>query len=159
MIFSSPKEKSLKHELDGDRHRAKKNHKKALAAYRKALDLDEARAALYDKLIDALNEMSDEWTEADFADSVSWAMKRQELLDPAFKRVNARSTPEYRETSSLVRKLLTAKSRAEETELVEAIADYGQAAVYPLIDFLMTFKEIGEHQSKAKPPHAKKKND
>jgi hypothetical protein len=159
MIFSSPKEKSLKFELEGDRHCAKKKHKKALVSYRKALDLDDARAALYDKLIIALNETQDAWTEGDFADSVLWAMRRQELVDPAFKRVNARSTPEYREASALVRKLLTSKTRSEETELVETLRDYGEAAVYPLIDFLLTFKEIGEHQTKAKSAHAKKKDD
>lgn len=160
MIFSSPKEKSLKHEKEGDRHRDKGSHRKAITSYRKALDFDEMSVVLLEKLVATLDACKEAWTEDDFADSMTWTMQRQELLDPAFKRINARSTPEYKEAATFIKNMLTAKSREDETAAVESLVTLGADALYPLVDYLLTFKDVGRNPVKPKIPHAgQKKHD
>jgi hypothetical protein len=150
MIFSSsdPKDKSFKNELKGDQWRSKGNAKKALDAYRKALKDDDSRVSLYDKLLSLLDENKGEWSEEEFADSVYFTMKRQELLDPTFKRIHARAEPDFVEVTQLIKKMFTANEQAIETECVEKIASYGETAVYPLLDFLLTFKNLGKKAAK-----------
>lgn len=150
MIFSSsdPKDKSFKNELKGDEWRAKGNLKKALEAYRKALADDATRVALYDKLLSLLDDNKGAWSEEDFADSVYLTMKRQELLDPTFKRIHARSEPDFAEITKLIKKMFAADCQAAETDCVEKIAAYGDAAVYPLLDFLIAFKELSQKAGK-----------
>lgn len=150
MIFSSsdPKNKSFKNELKGDQWRARGNSKKALEAYRKALEDDDSRVALYDKLLSLLDENKGTWSEEEFTDSVYFTMKRQELLDPTFKRIHARSDPDFAEVTKLIKKLFAANEQALETDCVEKIASYGEGAVYPLLDFLLTFKDLGKRAAK-----------
>jgi hypothetical protein len=144
MIFSKPKDKAFKHEAQGDKHRAKKNFKKAVDSYRKAIEVNDAREALYDKLLTVMEEFSEAWTEEDFALNVYCTMRKQELADPTFKRIHARAEPQAAQVADLVKKMLSAKSQDEETKYVEAIAEYGELAVYPLIDFILLFKEMGK---------------
>lgn len=160
MLFKTPKEKSLKHEKEGDRHRDKGSHRKAIASYRKALDFDEMNIVLLEKLTAALDACKEAWTEADFADSMTWTMRRQELVDPVFKRINARGTPEYKEAATFIKTMLTAKTRDDETAAVESLVALGADALYPLVDYLLTFKDVGRNPVKPKISHAgQKKHD
>lgn len=132
--------KAATHEAKGDAHTAIGRHDKALASYTKALECDPKRPELYDKVIAAHEKASHDWDEADFALSVSWAMRKKELLDPAFRRIHARDDAGFQETLILIRQLMKATSLAEETRLVESIRERGEDAVYPLIDFLLSLK-------------------
>lgn len=132
--------KAAAHEAKGDTHAAMERHDKALASYTKALACDPTRPELYDKVIAAHEKASHDWGEADFALSVSWAMRKKELLDPAFRRIHARGDAGFQETLSLIRQLMKATSPVEETRLGESIRERGEDAVYPLIDFLLSLK-------------------
>lgn len=147
MFFKSdPTAKAAKFELKGDRLASKGKYKKARQAYEKALACDWSRLSVYKKLISLLDAHKDDFSEEDFAYSVYWAMQIQEIEDPTFKRIHARQEPEFQEVIKLIQKMMQAKEQNEETKIVEDIASYGESAVYPLIDFLLTFKEIGRQQ-------------
>lgn len=130
----------LEHKADQLKDRGK--FKKAFELYEEALDLDETRVELYDKLIAVHAEFQDEWTEDDFAYNVHLSMQKQEILDPSFKRIHAQHEPEYKNATKIIRRLLDAKDEKLETKIIEDIASLGEDAIYPLIDFLLGFKKI-----------------
>lgn len=138
--------KAKKLEDKGDLYRRRNQHQKAFKAYQQALDLDESRLTLYDKIISLHKEYSQNWTEEDFAYNLWLTMKRQEIENPVFKRIHARSDPEFKEVRQLITKMLKAKTDNEETKIVEKIAAFGQHAIYPLIDFILGFKQISRQK-------------
>lgn len=129
-------------ENKADQLRARGKHKKAFELYSEALELDENREELYDKLISVHTEFQDEWTEDDFAINVHLSMRKQEIVDPTFKRLHAKHEPEYKDISLLIRKMLDAKDSKTETRCIEAIHAFGDQAIYPLVDFLLGFKTV-----------------
>lgn len=137
-------------ENKGDQFQDKGKMQKAFDHYQKALELDPQRIELYDKLIDLHKLYVDDWTEDDFAYNVYLTMQKQEVLDPTFKRLHAQHEPEYKDVSKLIRKLLDAKTSKTETKYVEAIKEYGDHAIYPLIDILLGFKQVTQGKAKKK---------
>lgn len=138
--------KARKLEDKGDLYKSRNKHQKAFAAYQKALDLDDTRLELYDKLIKLHEEYNDNWTEDDFAYNLHLTMKKQEVVNPIFRRINARQDPEFKEVRRLIKKMLDAKTDEEETKFVEEIVAYEFDALYPLIDFILSFKELGKRK-------------
>lgn len=126
----------------GDRLFRQKKFKKALAEYQLANEMDPDNTSLYDKMIAAHMEVKDEWTDEDFANSLSWTMKKQELQNPALKRVHARMTPEWEEVNTLIKKLLLTQSEDEENAALAQIVNHGEKAVYPLLEVVLGLKKI-----------------
>ncbi len=150
MITKQNKSKALVLEHKGDKFLKTNKDKKAFESYQKALDLNPERIALYDKLISLHEQYSDNWTDEDFGYNLSLTMKKQELVNPLFKRIHARLEDEYKEVGKLIKKMFDAKTEATETKNVEEIVSRGEDALYPLIDYLLGFKEVGKIKQKAK---------
>ncbi|MBF0105898.1 MAG: hypothetical protein HQM16_11285 [Deltaproteobacteria bacterium] len=131
-------------EIKGDKLNEQKKFKKAFEHYQQALELDEGRLELYDKLIKVHEEFIKDWTNDDFSYNVHLTMRKQEVMDPTFKRLNARHEPEYKAITQLVNNMLNAKDREIETRFVEEIVGQGPCALYPLIDFILGFKAVGK---------------
>lgn len=130
-------------EAKGDRLSKKGKLQKAYDCYHKAAQLAESKE-LYEKLIALLNDLKNEWTEEHFSHSLFWEMRKQELEDPIFKRINARSEPEFQAILDTIKKMMGAMNTAEETQCVEKIVSFGNEALYPLIDMLLAFKQAGK---------------
>lgn len=142
----SPQEKARWLEKKGDLCFAKGKFHKAYHFYHEAVELDETLTPLYDKLIALLKEQQEDWQEEHFAHSLFWEMRKKEIQDPTFKRIHARSEPESQAITKLVKKMLEAPSQEEETKCIEEVAAYGPQALYPLLDFILAFKEAGKKQ-------------
>ena len=134
-------DKAFALELKGDQSLNKKQNSKAQDFYLEALKFNPDRIELYDKLI-ALQESSQaQWQADDFTLHVTLTMRRQEILNPMFKRINARALPEFEEIKSILLEILRTHDTEKETELVEKIIEYGDLALYPLLDFIISLKE------------------
>jgi len=144
------KDKALVWELKGDNLLKAKKDEKAFDAYQKALDLDPERVPLYTKIIELHEKYIDNWDDQDFAYNLSLSMKRQEIENPYFKRVHARLEEDYQKILPLIKKMFEAKTIKSETKYVEEIHAKGPVAIYPLIDYLMSFKEIGKKKLEKK---------
>lgn len=120
----------------------KAQYEEALALYETLLGSRPADVELIDLLLSTHDKITRAWTEEDFAKNMGWAMMKKELLDPAFKRIHDRLRPENKEIQKLILQLIKAKNNADETACVEQIKNYGGAAVYPLIDALLSFKTL-----------------
>lgn len=145
-----PKNKARVLELKGDKALSKNKNRKALQFYDQALEYDDQRLELYDKIISTHKLFEDEWEESDFAYNLALTMKKQEVEDPTFKRLHARHEPEYKDVAVLIKDLLEAKEAGTETEAIEKIREYEGHAVYPLIDAILGFKEFGKIKKKEK---------
>lgn len=95
-------------EEKGDKAYAKKKYARALGHYRKAQKSNPGNAAIYEKLVNAHRQKPGEWTEADFAESLEWTMKKQELENPSLKKVHERLDPD-KAKAALLEILLTLK--------------------------------------------------
>lgn len=147
----NPKKAGLE-ELKGDKFLEKGHDKKAFEAYKKSLDLDETRVGIYDKLIALHNKYSDNWNEKDFAYNVWLGMKKQEILDPAFRRIHARAEPEFQKITTLIKNMFNAESSVAETRIAEEIVVKGPGALYPLIDYILGFKNLRKLAKNIKKP-------
>lgn len=126
----------------GDKYFTQKKYKKALEKYQRANELDPDNKSVYEKMIAAHLEVKDEWTDLDFANSVSWTMKKQELENPSLKRIHARMTPEWDEINSLIKTLLLAGNEEDESQTINHILSHGEKALYPLLEFVLGIKKI-----------------
>lgn len=143
MIFKkSDHEKALLFEEKGDRFLEKKNYKKALFHFKKSQEFLPDSIGIYDKLIETHKNLESEWSEEDMALSVAWTMKKMELENPKFKRIHAQSEEEWKEVIEKVKQILSSKTEEEETAHIEDIVSYGEKAIYPLIDFILSFKNL-----------------
>jgi hypothetical protein len=135
--------KAKKHESKGDKLAGKGKIKDAVAEYRKSEGLDPGRVEIYDKLIETQNRLKEEdWHEEDFADSMSWAMRRQELLNPRLRLVHETFSLEYREVTQLIQRLMAAPGEEQESDLIEKILAYGERANLPLLHFMLSIKSM-----------------
>lgn len=134
--------KSAKHITKGDKYAQKGKFKAALKQYRRAQELDPDNLFLYDKLIETHKIIKTEWTDKDFAESLAWTMQKQELENPKFKRVHARMEPEWKEITQLIQRMMQVEDEKTEVDLVEQIVAYEDLALYPLIEVILSFKEL-----------------
>jgi hypothetical protein len=134
--------KAKAEELKGDKFLKKGQDKKAFECYKKSLNLDEGRAEIYDKLISLHGKYTDDWNEKDFAYNIWLGMKKQEILDPAFKRIHARAEANSQKITNLIKTMFNTESETEETRVVEEIVTCGPDALYPLIDYILALKNL-----------------
>lgn len=139
---SDTKGKAARFEEKGDKAARKGKFGKALEAYRKSRELNPDNPAIYDKLIETHQKVKETWNDSDFAESLLWTMKRQELANPGLKRVHAQLEPDWKEMVQVIRAMMQIADEKTETELVEKIASFGGRAVYPLIEVLLSFKKL-----------------
>jgi len=135
--------KARKFESKGDKLAGKGKFKDAVAEYRKSAGYDSNRVEIYDKLIETQNLIKEEdWHEEDFADSMTWTMRRQELLNPRLRLVHETFSVEYREVTRLVQTLMAAAGEDQENDIIDAILAYGERANLPLIHFMLSIKSM-----------------
>lgn len=135
--------KALKHEAKGDKLAGKGKFREAMGEYQKSEALDPERVEIYDKLIDTQGQIGEsEWREEDFANSMSWTMRRQELQNPHIRLVHETFSLEYREVHQLLQRLMTALGEEQENALVEKILEYGERASLPMLHFLLSIKAL-----------------
>ena len=134
-------EKAKKHTEKGDRHFAKGKIDKALKEYRKALELDPENAEIYDKLTNAHNETKHEWDMKDFADSVSWIMKKQELNEPQIRQVHAALSPEWKKAQTLAFEILNLDDEKIIHSKIEELISMGEVATRAIIGMLLEIKK------------------
>lgn len=135
------KNKALALENKGDTLVKKGKITQAIATYQKALQLTPDSLSLVDKLITTHEAKKEKWTEEDFVLHLDLTMKKQEVIDPAFKRYHARHDAECRTIVRLIQKMMVEKTQTKETEIVEEIVACGEKAVYPLVDALLALKQ------------------
>ena len=144
------KHKAEKLIQEGDEHSLNGKFSKALKKYRKAHELDPEREDLTDKLMDmhekALGES--EWELEDFAEHVGLAMEKQEHEHPPIKQTHAKLTPEFKDISNLVLKILQEDDDEKAGPMIEDLVSRGEIATRALIDLLRSMKKgIGDSDS------------
>lgn len=137
-------------EAKGDRLLKASKAAKATVEYRKALAADPSRPGTYDKLIKAMDSKPGDWGEEEFAESVSLAMRKQEIEHPPIKQVHARLSPEWQEATKLALEILHAADERRAGELVEELVAMGEIASRALIGMLLVLKRAGGSEA---PPH------
>lgn len=144
--------KAKAEELKGDKLLKKGKDKAAFECYKKSLSLDDSHVEIYDKLISLHGKYSDNWNEKDFAYNIWLGMKKQEVLDPTFKRIHARVETNSQKITVLIKNMFNADSDAEETRFVEEIIAHGPNALYPLIDYILGVKNLRRLTKNLKKP-------
>jgi len=128
---------------EGDEHSLNGKFSKALKKYRKAHELDPDREDLPDKLMEmhdkALGES--EWELEDFAEHVGLAMEKQEREHPPIKQTHAKLTPEFKDVSNLILKILNEDDNEKAGPMVEDLVSRGEIATRALIDLLRSMKK------------------
>jgi len=134
------KKTATHHVSQGDLHRNQKKYKKALSSYEAALKIDPKQVTVYDRLIETHQMLDHEWTNEDFTKSLEWTMKKQELENPQIKRIHAKLAPEWKKIIALIERLLQSLDDTADIVIIEQIASYGDRAIYPLIEALLSIK-------------------
>jgi tetratricopeptide (TPR) repeat protein len=132
---------------EGDEHSLNGKFSKALKKYRKAHELDPEREGLADKLLDmhekALGES--EWELEDFAEHVGLTMEKQEQEHPHIKQTHAKLTPEFKDVSNLILKILQEDDDEKVGPMIEDLVSRGEIATRALVDLLRSMKkDVGE---------------
>lgn len=131
----------------GDEYMKKGKPKKALKKYLEAKEVDPKNPDVYDKLIESHASSTDEWTKEDFIESMSWLMTKQEIEHPKIRALHQRLSPEWRDISDLISKMLGAKDEVEEEKHIEDLCRHGENALRPLIEFILALKHIKDAPS------------
>ena len=137
--------KAAKHEAKGDRLLAKGKLTKALKHYRRALEFDPERTAIYDKLIQTRDGIDGDWNVDDFAESMSWVMDKQEIDNPSIRQVHARLTPEWEKASGLAMAAIIEEDEVARGKKVEELVGMGNIATRVLIDILMEMNQAAKN--------------
>jgi hypothetical protein len=128
---------------EGDEHSMSGKFSKALKKYRMAHELDPDREDLADKLMEmhdkALGES--EWELEDFAEHVGLAMEKQEREHPPIKQTHAKLTPEFKDVSNLILKILQEDDDEKAGPMIEDLVARGEIATRALIDLLRSMKK------------------
>ena len=80
------------------------------------------------------------WTDLEFVESLVTTMKKQEEEFPALKRVHARLDPQWQIVIDCIKKMMEATTEESIEQAAAEIRKYGEHAVYPLIDFVLSIK-------------------
>lgn len=136
-----------KHIDKGDGWMKKKKPGKALIEYKKALACDPDLKGIYDKLIAAHDLTPREWDEKDFAESVTWTMKKQEQENPPIKQVHARLTPEWKKATELAMRMFVSEDKESVKKLTEELVAMGEIATRAMIGILLDIKHAGAEKN------------
>lgn len=123
----------------------KSKDKMALTTLKKAYTLgaDFLGIQTLEQLLNLHEKFESVWEESDFILHTDLVMRLQEIRQPKLKRVHASFTPEWKEVSGLIQKVLKSGNQEEENRLVEEIVSHGDQALYPLIETLLAFRDLG----------------
>jgi hypothetical protein len=132
-------EKAARHESKGDELLAKGKFEKALARYRKALELDPDRPGIFDKLIAARDQAGGDWKMRDFAEFVSWTMQQQAQEHPEVRQLHAQLSPEWQHAMELVARILGSEGEPA-SDAVEELVRMGPIATRALLSVLLDLK-------------------
>lgn len=136
--------KADKYETAGDALVAKGDYKKALKRYRQAAKEDPDRPCLYDKLVEAHEKSKGDWKKEDFAESLSWTMRKQELEEPAIRQVHAKLLPEWKKAVEMALKVVGAPDDEKLPKLIEELVAMGEIGTRVLIELLRLAKNSNE---------------
>jgi len=137
-------EKADKLETAGDALASKGDYKKALKKYRQAVKEEPDKPGLYDKLVDAHEKAKEDWKKEDFVESLSWTMKKQELLEPAIRQVHAKLLPEWKKTVEVALKVINAPDDDKLPKLVEELVATGEIGTRVLVELLRLARNPNE---------------
>ncbi|MBT3182789.1 MAG: hypothetical protein HN337_09840 [Deltaproteobacteria bacterium] len=130
-------------EAKGDKLLAKGKPKRALKKFKKALQMDPGRTAIYDKLMKTRDILPDDWEMEDFVESVDWLMKKQEIEEPAIKQIHAKLSPEWEEAKKLVWSIM-ASNEERAKMLTEELVKMGEIGTRAAINTILEFKQATE---------------
>lgn len=139
--------KAEKYEAKGDKCASKERFEKAMKHYRKALEHDSTKQSLYDKLIKTRDLLPGDWNEKDFAESVNWAMKKQEIENPSMKQIHAKLTPEWQRAWDKALLALASNDAAETDRFVEELVAMGETGTRAVVALLMELKNASTQRS------------
>ena len=123
----------------------KGDFKQAAGYFKKALELNPDAECLYEKLIKTIDQKDGEWELDDFADSVTWAMKKQEQDNPSIRQVHAKLTPEWEKAMELTLNILQADEDVAKNK-IEELVQMGDIATRVLIEMMLDFKKSAEKE-------------
>ena len=128
---------------EGDQLAGEGRFAEALEKYQAAHDIDPDYEGLYDKLIDAHEKAhgEEEWDMNDFAEHIDLVMHKQEHDYPPIKQVHAKLSPEWKEVSELVVRILDEDDDEKAGPLIEELVARGDIATRALVDLLRTMKK------------------
>jgi len=147
MAKKTDREKATEHVAKGDRELERGKHEKALAEYRKALELDPELPGIYDKLVSVRDRIGGDWDIEDFAESVHWTMEKQAQENPAIKQVHAKLSPEWKKAYELALRILTDPADKLNGDDVEELVGMGEVATRALIGILLDLKKATTPES------------
>jgi len=136
--------KALKLEKKGDLLFNKGKFQKALKKYQKSESLNPDRPEIYKKLTETFNQMDVDWTEEDFNESMTWTIRQQELENPEVRQVYEKFSTEYQAVTKLVQQLMVSPDSNTETKLKDKILTFDKEALLPLLDFLLSIKQLAQ---------------
>ncbi|PIU57061.1 MAG: hypothetical protein COS89_05270 [Deltaproteobacteria bacterium CG07_land_8_20_14_0_80_38_7] len=137
MKLDKDKKKAEQLELAGDELALKNKFEKALKKYKKALEKTPDNTSLYNKLISTKDKIEKNWGMDDFVESVSWAMEKQEIEDPAIKQLHIKLSPNWDKATKLALKIITIDDKDKDfSKLIEEYILLGNVGTLVLIDIL-----------------------
>ncbi len=83
----------------------------------------------------------DDWTEAQFVESLDQVMKAQEAANPSIREVHEKLSPEYQQIKQLIAQMMMTDPVLRDP-LLEKIKSYQQKAVLPLLDILLSLDAL-----------------
>ncbi len=137
----------------GDRLFSKGSFKKAVAKYRKAIKIDPKRTLVYDKLMEAKDKIPGPWGKEDFAESVGWAMKKQEEENPSLRELHIKLSPDWETAREVALKIFHAGSEEDERVFIEELVSMGEAGTRVAISMLIDIKKHAEKNEEGSEPH------
>lgn len=128
---------------EGDELASKGRFDKAMKKFRKAHELDPDHEGLYDKLIEIHGKAvgEEKWDMKDFAEHIDLVMHKQEHDYPPIKQVHAKLSPEWKQVSDLVIRILDEDDDQKAGPLIEDLVSKGEIATRALIDLLRVMKK------------------
>jgi len=137
MKLDKDKKKAEQLEHAGDELALKNKFEKALKKYKKALEKTPDNTSLYNKLISTKDKIEKNWGMDDFVESVSWAMEKQEIEDPAIKQLHIKLSPNWDKATKLALKIITIDDKDKDfSKLIEEYILLGNVGTLVLIDIL-----------------------
>ncbi|MBF0491474.1 MAG: hypothetical protein HQM15_01680 [Deltaproteobacteria bacterium] len=139
-------QKAIVLESQGDDFRSRQNWEAAFEAYQASEEFNPNNPQIYDKLIEMKSALTQEWKEADFTQTLSWTMKKQELENPNIKNLHETLSVEYGQIKQLIAQLLLSPEEFKEL-LLHKIKAHGEKAVLPLLHTLLEIDAMAREQN------------
>ncbi len=144
--------KSPEQQIDAAMQKAKqyfqkKQFAKATAQLEKVFKMGQEQSETLSLIIELLNKYSEHWEQEEFTLSMECSMQLQEIENPNLKSVHATFSVEYQNVFKLAERLFLASNETLERQLSQEITKYGNHAIFPLINFILSLKRINTHET------------